>query len=134
MSHVLTLQYDKIIYLLEDTPETRNLIGQYIQVYDYPDGRIELRADAVPGPLPYAIYDRLSEVDQGAIVENKRLGHVLQVAQLVQEERDNRRSVSGPSRAHGGQGPIQLKAVPGKKTQRQLDRADLERAIKKTIH
>jgi hypothetical protein len=41
VSHVLTLQYDKTLYLLADTPFTRALIGQYIDVYDYPDGRVE---------------------------------------------------------------------------------------------
>lgn len=34
-------------------------------------------------PFP-TTYDKLSVVDQGVIVENKRLRHVLQVAQEVQ--------------------------------------------------
>jgi transposase len=130
VSQVLTLQYDKRLYLIADSATNRRLIGKYIDVYDYPDGRIELRAEGA-GPIPYSIYDRLSEVDQGAIVENKRLGHVLQVAQLVQTQRDNRRSRSMPSRAHSGQGPIQLKAKPGTKTQRQLGATDLIKAIEK---
>ena len=132
VSHVLTLQYDKTIYLLADTPEMHRLIGKYIEVVEYPDGRIELRASGTS--IPYSTYDRLPQVSQGAVVENKRLGHVLQVAQIVQEQRDNRRSLSVPSRAHNGQGPIQRKAVPGKKSQRQLDQADVAEAIKKTLH
>lgn len=132
VSHVLTLQYDKVIYLLDDTQQTRRLIGKYIEVVEYPDGCIELWAAGTA--LPYAIYDRLSEIDQGAIVENKRLGHVLQIAQIVQEQRDSRRSRSAPSRNHGGNGPIELKAAKGKKGQRQLDATDLEQAIQKTIH
>lgn len=132
VSHVLTLQYDKVLYLLEDSRAMRKLIGRYIEVYEYPDGRIELWADGTA--LPYVTYDRLSEIDQGAIVENKRLGHVLEVAQVMQAQRDNRRSLSGPSRHHGGAGPIQLKAAEGKKGQRRLDEADLEQAIGKTIH
>jgi transposase len=127
VSHVLTLQYDKVIYLLEDSKATRRLIGKYIEVFEYPDGRIELRADG--STLPYAIYDRLSEVDQGAIVENKRLGHVLAVAQVMQEQRDSRRSQSAPSRANQGLGPIPVKAKPGKKSQRQLNEQDLQVAI-----
>ncbi|RYE73479.1 MAG: ISNCY family transposase [Oxalobacteraceae bacterium] len=94
VSHVLTLQYDKAIYLLADTPFNRALIGKYVDVFDYPDGRIEIRADGTT--LPYVRYDRLPQVDQGAIVENKRLGHALQVANLVQQQRDNRRSHSAP--------------------------------------
>ena len=127
VSHVLTLQYDKVIYLLEDSKATRRLIGKYIEVFEYPDGRIELRADG--SALPYAIYDRLPEVDQGAIVENKRLGHVLAVAQVMQEQRDSRRGRSTPSRANQGNGPIPVKAKPGKKSQRQLNEKDLQIAI-----
>ena len=70
------------------------MAGQYVTVYQYPDGRVEPRAHGVA--LPFARYDRLSEIDQGAIVENKRLGHVLGVAQIVQAKRDNRRSQSVP--------------------------------------
>jgi hypothetical protein len=57
---VLTLQYDKAIYLLGDTPVNRRLIGKYIEVYDYPDGRIELWANDYV--LPYVRYDRLPDV------------------------------------------------------------------------
>lgn len=85
VSHVLTLQYDKTIYLLSDTPFNRALIGKYIDVFDYPDGRIGSRADGTT--LPYVRYDRLPQVDQGAIVENNRLGHALKVANLVQQQR-----------------------------------------------
>lgn len=53
-------------------------MGKYIEVYHYPDGRIELRGNDTA--LPCSAYVRLAEVDQGAIVENKRLGHVLALA------------------------------------------------------
>lgn len=48
---MLTLQYDKMIYLLNATPAVRKLIGKYIEVHEYPDGRIELRANGT------ALYD-----------------------------------------------------------------------------
>ncbi|HJV76396.1 MAG TPA: ISNCY family transposase [Noviherbaspirillum sp.] len=131
VSHALTLQYDKTIYLIANSESNRKLIGKYIEIYEYPNGRIELRDGQAA--IPYATYDRLSEVNQGAIVENKRLGHTLQVAKLMQEQRDNRRSRSMPSRAHSGQGPIQLKRAPGKKGQRQIDASDLAQAIKKAM-
>jgi hypothetical protein len=127
---VLTLQYAKTMYLLADTPMTRKLIGKYIEVYEYPDGRIELRADRTA--LPYTTYDRYPEVDQGAIVENKRLGHALQVAQLVQQQRDSRRS--GPAQTNRGLTPTKHHATSGTKAQRMLDASDIERAIKKTMH
>lgn len=42
VSKALTFQYDKTMFLLADTPEMRRLIGRYIEVYEYPDGRIEV--------------------------------------------------------------------------------------------
>jgi len=132
VSHVLTLQYDKVMYLLEDSKAMRALIGKYIEVAEYPGGHIELRANGQA--LPYTTYDRLPIVDQGAIVENKRLGHVLQVAQVMQQQRDSRRGRSAPSRAHRGDGAIQLKPCPGTKAQRQLDAQDLEQALKSMPH
>src|SRR5258705_8243504 len=65
----LTIQYDRVMYLLDDTPENRKLIHRYIDVWEYPDGRIEIRADG--RVLPYRQYDRLAEIDQGAVVEHK---------------------------------------------------------------
>jgi hypothetical protein len=128
VSQSLTLQYDKTLYLLEDSQHTRRLIGKYIEAVEYPDGRIELRADGTA--LPYTTYDRLSEIDQGAIVENKRLGHVLQIAQLVQKQRDNRRSRNAPVRTNQGKAAVPRQAEPGTKAQRQLDASDLALAIK----
>lgn len=129
---MLTLQYDKVIYLLKDSRAMRRLIGRYIDVYEYPNGRIELWAHS--DALPYVTYDRLPEIDQGVIVENKRLGHVLEVAQAMQAQRDSRHGCSMPSRANRGCGPIQLKVAEGKKAQRRIDEADLAEAIAKVIH
>lgn len=62
---------------------SRRAIGKYIEVWHYPDGLKELRLnDAV---LPYSTCDRLLEIDQGAIVDNKRLGRTLEFTKLVHE-------------------------------------------------
>jgi hypothetical protein len=50
VSDALTLLNDRVIWLLDDTPATRRLIGRYIDVWEYPDGRLEIRADG--GVLP----------------------------------------------------------------------------------
>ncbi len=71
VSKSLTVQYDKMLYLIEDSELSRRAIGKYIDVYHYPDGRKELRLNGVA--LPYSTFDRLSEIDQGEIVDNKRL-------------------------------------------------------------
>ena len=130
VTHGLTLQYDRNLYLLLDTPAARSVIGQYVEMYEYPDGRIEVRADGAA--LPYTIYDRLSDVDQGAIVDNKRLGHVLQIAQVMQEQRDSRRGRGAPARTNQGHPSVKLKAAPGTKSQRALDAKDLAQSIVKT--
>jgi hypothetical protein len=76
----------------------------------------------------------LPDVNQGAVVDNKRLGHVLQIAQLVQEQRDSRYGSSAPSRNHRGLGPVPSKAAPGKKSQRSLASEDIAIAIKQRAH
>jgi hypothetical protein len=106
VSNTLTVQYDRVIYLLDDSPVNRTLAHHDLDVYEYPDGRIELRANGAA--LTYRQYDRLSDIDQGAVVDNKRLGHVLQVAQQVQLERDNRRISGSPSRTNQGE-PVKPK-------------------------
>lgn len=68
VSKSLTIQYDKMLYLLEDTPAHRKLSGHFIEVYHYPDGRIEPRANGAA--LNRTLFDRLSEIDQGAIVSS----------------------------------------------------------------
>lgn len=130
VSNSLTLQYDKRLYLLTDTQAARSLIRHHADIYEYPDGRIEVRANGAA--LPYTIYDKLSEVNQGAIVENKRLGHALQVAQLMQAQRDNRRGLNAPARTNSGKAPIETKRLPGTKSQRQLSEFDLASAIEKS--
>ena len=127
MSLSLTLQHERVIYLLKDTPATRKLIHRYIDVYEYPDGRIELRADGIN--LAYERYDRLPQVDTAAIVENKRLSHALQAALVIQTQRDDRRKSSTPSRTNQGQAPYSTKALPGKKRSRQFTTEDLELAV-----
>ncbi|WP_354677859.1 ISNCY family transposase [Cupriavidus plantarum] len=126
VSQSLTLQYDKTMYLLEDRAEHRGLIHRYIEVAEYPDGRIELWANGAS--LPYTTYHRFPEVDQGAIVENKRLGHVLEIAQKVQALRDSRHH-EGPSRTLLGEPPSPKTVSLNVKRQRLINRLDLERAM-----
>jgi hypothetical protein len=124
VSKSLTIQYDKMLYLIEDSELSRRAIGKYIDVYHYPDGRKELRLNGTL--LPYSTYDRLSEIDQGAIVDNKRLGRTLEFISLVQSKRDNTRSVNSRWRW-----PFPTTAKAGrKKSQRSLDNDDMLEALK----
>jgi hypothetical protein len=123
VSNSLTLQYDRVIYMLDDTPQTRALTHRYIDVYEYPDGRIEIRADG--DALVYRQYDRLTVADQGAEVDNKRLEHVLALSRQVQMERDNRRASGSPSRTNQGE-PVRPKMrANNTRKQRELKPIDL---------
>jgi hypothetical protein len=90
-------QYDKVLYLIEDNEISLKAIEKYIKVWHYPDGRKELRLNGAA--LPYSTYDRLSEIDQGVIVDNKRLGRTLEYIKLVQDKRDNNHSQAIPAGA-----------------------------------
>lgn len=127
VSSQLTVLYDKVLYLLDDTVQSRRYMRRDIEVWEYPDGRIELRADAQV--LPYREYDKLTQVDQGAVIEHKRLGHALQVAQALQAQRDNRRIGKAPSRAHRGEPVRAQQRTPGTKKPREFAQADVEQAI-----
>ena len=123
----LTLHYERKLYLLTETPHARRLIGKYVEVFQFPDGRIEIRAGGMV--LPYCVYDKLGEIDQGAVVENKRLGQVLRIAQLVQAHREIG-NAGGPSTAHRPNGKrVPGPRLPGTKTQRELGPEDLRGAI-----
>jgi hypothetical protein len=127
----LTLHYERKLYLLPDTPANRRLIGKYVEVFQYPDGRIEIRVGG--RALPYSRYDKLGAVDQGAIVENKRLGSVLRVVQEVQAHRDSR-AVNVPSTAHRADGTIvPREKIAGSKRQRDLGPEDLQHALE-SVH
>jgi hypothetical protein len=92
----LTLQYDKVLFLLEPNKITRPLARQRVTVIDYPDGRLSIRHKGVD--LPYRTFDRLQKVNQATIVENKRLSAVLAFVAERQRERSETRSAKAPRR------------------------------------
>lgn len=92
----LTLQYDKVLFLLEQNEVTRALARQRVTIYDYPDGRFAIRHQG--RDLPYRIFDKVRQMDQAAIVENKRLGPVLAYIAERQKEMGVKRSGRAPRR------------------------------------
>lgn len=75
-----------MIYLVEPTDENTRIAGERVKVYEYPDGKIAFRYGH--RLLNYQVFDRLACVDQGAIVDNKRLGAVLRLALEKQDEQE----------------------------------------------
>jgi len=127
MTKDLTLHYERKLYMVADSPANRRLIGKYVEVFQFADGRIELRVAGKP--IPYSVYDKLGNVDAAAIVENKRIGHVLEIARTVQSKRENR-AVRVPSTSHRADGRvIPRHKLAGLKPQRKLTPGDLAEAI-----
>lgn len=96
LSNNLTLQYNKVLFLIQDSPETRKLTGKRVTVYDYYDGRIKVFYQGKE--LLYRFFDKLQRVDPNAIVDNKHLGSVLAHIKEKQDLRDEQRSKSCPRR------------------------------------
>ena len=95
LSQALTLQYDKVMFILEPSEQAKAAIGKRVTVVDYPDGRLSIRYRGVE--LAYRAFDKLRQVDQGAITDNKQLGAVLA---MIRDEQQRRRPEhrSGPRR------------------------------------
>ena len=96
LSHALTLQYDKVIFILEPSDPAKAAIGKRVTVVDHPDGRLSIRYKGVE--LAYRTFDTLRQVPQATIVENKRLGAALAFIREQQIERAETRSRSAPRR------------------------------------
>jgi hypothetical protein len=95
LSQALTLQYDKILFIVEPTDQANAAIGKRVTVVDYPDGRLAIRYRGVE--LAYRTFDKLRQVPQAAIVENKQLGAALAFIREGQLRREPKRR-SGPRR------------------------------------
>lgn len=106
----LTLQ-DRLIK--EMRLESISSIEEKIMSFDYPDGTLAFKYGH--RTLTYQVFDKLAIVDQGAIVDNKRLGAVLKLAQVQQDERDRdgqrERSKSMPKRRAQARIQEQLRAI-----------------------
>lgn len=80
----LALSYDSRRIILGETPLTAGLVGKYVETYEFPDGRLEVRWKGVT--LPYRLFDKKQRVTHTAIVENKRLSEALAWVKARQDE------------------------------------------------
>src|SRR5271169_6759640 len=95
LSRALTLQYAKVLFILEPSEQAKAAIGKRVTVVDHPDGRLTIRYKGVE--LAYRTFDKLRQVDQGAIADHKRLGPILAMIRDQQLRRGPERR-SGPRR------------------------------------
>src|SRR5271163_3597926 len=83
VSEQLTISYDRKQIILERNEVSEGLGGKYVDLYDFPGGRLELRWKG--SSLPYRVFSKDQRVSHTAIVENKRLGHALAFVKAQQD-------------------------------------------------
>jgi hypothetical protein len=83
VSQQLTLAYDRKQLILDRSAVSEELGGEYVDLYDFADGRLEVRWNGQV--LPYRVFDKDQRVSHTAIVENKRLGHALAIIKAQQD-------------------------------------------------
>ena len=79
----LTLAYDRKQIILERNELSEELVGQYVELYDFSDRPLEVRWKG--HSLPYRVFHKDQRVNPAAVVENKRLGHALAIVRAQQD-------------------------------------------------
>ena len=51
VTHALTVQYDRVMFILEPNDVTRAVPRKKVTIYDFPDGRMEVRHKGLPFPI-----------------------------------------------------------------------------------
>ena len=101
VSHQLVVNYNQMKLTLKAEGMATRLCGKMIEIYDFPDGRLEVRWKG--RPLPYSAFDKLQRVSHAAIVENKRLGEVLAWIKERQDRQPRYKPHSGGAKALGSE-------------------------------
>jgi len=60
VSHSLTVQYDRVVYLLEPNDPAKDLQRNKVRVYDYPDGTVAIKCQGTE--LPHSVFDKVRQV------------------------------------------------------------------------
>jgi hypothetical protein len=86
------------------------LRGKMVDIYDFPDGRLEVRWKG--RSLPYSAFDKLQRVSHAAIVENKRLGEILAWIKEQQDQQPRLNTIpKGPRRSSQASGLLKNRAL-----------------------
>src|SRR5258706_7344370 len=106
VSHQLVVNYSRMKLTLKPEGLAVRLRGKMVEIYDFPDGRLEVRWKG--RSLPYSAFDKLQRAMHSAIAVNKRLGEILA---WIKEQQDRQprfnRGPDGPRRS--SQKPCALK-------------------------
>jgi hypothetical protein len=61
VSNSLTVQYDRVVCLLEPTDLAKDLKRKKVRVIDYPDGTVAIKYEGTD--LPYSVFDKVRQVN-----------------------------------------------------------------------
>jgi len=89
VSKSLTLNYKRVMYLLDDSDAARRAMGKYVDISETNDG--EVRICHGGQSLHARAFNHEGHVRQAAIVDNKLLGAVLHYARQLQQQRDDQK-------------------------------------------
>ena len=88
VSNSLTIQYDRVLYLIEDALKNRKLRRQKITLNEHYDGKISLNYKDTK--LNFSkLYDKAKPVEQGEIISNERIADTLILIKAKQQEKEN---------------------------------------------
>ena len=97
------MHYDRMRFSLEPSELTAKLAGKTVEIFDFPDGRLEIRWKGIA--VPYTAFDKLQRVSHAAVVDNKRLGELLAWVRQEQQGHPSPKGDSvGPTRSHQKKG------------------------------
>lgn len=110
VSHQLVVNYNQMKLTLKPQGLAIRLRGKMVEIYDFPDGRLEVRWKG--RSLPYTAFDKLQRVSHAAIVENKRLGEILAWIKERQDSQPRFNTVpKGPRRSSQKSGLMKNRAL-----------------------
>ncbi|MEI4472125.1 ISNCY family transposase [Frigidibacter sp. MR17.24] len=113
LAKTLTITYDRKKLLLEDNDLARAAAGTYVDLYEFADGRLQVRHKGMA--LPFRLFDpHQQRVTHAAITENKRLAEVLTYIKTEQEKavRDVRVPPSSAKNGYKKTGRTSLDRTP----------------------
>ena len=122
VTSALTLHYNKAMFILEPTEIARKLVRKRVMVCEYPDGRLEIQHEGYI--LPYRHFDKMRQVRQPTIVENRHLDAALLLAKQIQAIAPHHRQRNNNAPARRDQ-PTHL--FPEPEAPEQIDRRRLGR-------
>lgn len=89
LTNNLALHYNRVLYVVEQTPSSDRARGKRVDVREDPDGTVHIEYRGVE--LQATAFAKDARVNPGAIVENRLLSHTLRIIESAQQERDENR-------------------------------------------